>query len=1002
MAIINRLTPIWASNFIFFISLLFLISAFSVSANPGRWESDLSGNTWRLWLDREAKWINDDIYLPPVNLASLPVNPPTCGWDRLASIADTTTTVPATVEEYFWNRNGNPWGEAGDYRGVSWFSTTFAVDSGLKGKRITLAFDSVVLRAEVFVNCKLVGYDVIGSTPFEIDITGAVQFDAENTLDVRVTDPVGNFDWSNNDMYRWGKNRVPAYHGFGGITGKVHLRATDGVRVDDIYVQNTPKVTEASVFVYLKNFTGVSRKGKLAVVIHEWGNPSAVLWEKTQPVTVPPEGKDVSFPVKAPKAKPWNIRDSHLYTAEVRFTSGDGGIVDVMNRRFGFRWFDIGKKDGDERFYLNGKRVFIFGPMQRGYWPKNGMFPTPEMAKRNAELLLKMGFNTFIMNQCIAQPVAMDICDEYGILTHADPGGYRCDDHPDEKAAIWRTEKLKRMILRDRSKPSWFITLMKEETNVEPSADDIRNMRMVHALDPTRLVIYNSDRNRNKPAVETFGPDPFKLHMRPLDDNLHYYGWFNHHHFIPTGGWMDDYYRNPRFFLRGQVIPGDSVHVYDKGELTWLGEEGAFGSMIRLQKIKEEIDRTGDSGWRETLHLDYFKAYDRFLDESGFRNVFPTVDDLTMALGKNLHYYHGRNLENARICNVVDAYNLNAWAADAMTHTDLVDQYRNPTGDPSILAHYAQPLYVAVKVRTTVLPAGASSIADFFIVNELDLKGEGDLDIELIDSDNQKVFTKTCAVRIAGGEEFGQLLVEGVQLPEMPKPGYYSVNAVIKMNGEVKASGFDKLFVVDYRTPSRLTGKGAVIDTSGVVNAFLKESRGITLPDFDPAVTDPDYIIIGGQDGEKTALRYYSDLMEKVSNGATLIVLDRADLWAERIDDNALRYINTVRWGTDGRFFVGKSRYLEGLSQAQSMNWEYQVFYSREPWAVNIDFLGTELIVGFASQGRKEIGSALTRIPYGNGQIFLSTLDILPELDSDRPQSVVAKKLFLNLLETPN
>jgi hypothetical protein len=81
------------------------------------------------------------------------------------------------------------------------------------------------------------------------------------------------------------------------------------------------------------------------------------------------------------------------------------------------------------------------------------------------------------------------------------------------------------------------------------------------------------------------------------------------------------------------------------------------------------------------------------------------------------------------------------------------------------------------------------------------------------------------------------------------------------------------------------------------------------------------------------------------------------------------------------------------------MNWEYQVFYSGRPWAINIDFLGTELIVGFANQGRKEIGSALTRIPYGTGQIFLSTLDILPELASNRPESVVAKKLFLNLIE---
>jgi beta-galactosidase len=683
----------------------------------------------------------------------------------------------------------------------------------------------------------------------------------------------------------------------------------------------------------------------------------------------------------------------------VQFKSDDRASIDSLERRFGFRWFFIGKKDSDERFYLNGKRVFVFGPMQRGYWPGNGIFPTPEMAKRNIELLIKMGFNTFIMNQCMVQPAATDICDEYGILTHADPGGYRCNDKPDEKAAIWRHEKLKRMILRDRSKPSWVITLFKEETSAEPNEDDIQNMKMAHKLDPTRLLIYNSDRNRKKKIFDTYGEDPFKLHMRPMDDSLHYYGWWNHHHFIPTAGWMDDYYKNPRFYIRGQIAEGDSSHVYDKGELIWLGEEGSFGAMQRLQKIKEELDVTGSTGWREKLHIDFFNTYDRFLDESGFRKAFPTVDDLTMALGKNMHYYHGRNLENARISNVVDAYNLNGWASDNITHTDIVDQYRNPTGDPSIIAYYSQPLYVAVKIRTTVLPGGSASSVDFFLVNELDLKGNKTLEIDVVDPKGQKVFSKTFDVKILGGEEFGQLLREDVELPPMKEPGYYKVNATIKEGGRVDASGSDSIFVVDYLNPSRIQGKGAVIDASDIVNTFLKESRGITLPKYDPSSYDMDFIIIGKGDSRSAGAREVSDILDKVVNGATLIILDQADIWAQRLDDRALRYINTVRWGSDGRLFVGKSDYLRGLPQAQSMNWEYQVFYSGRPWAIQIDFLGTELIAGFASQGRKEIGSALIRIPYGNGQIFLSTLDILPNLASDKPQSVVAKKLFLNLLE---
>ena len=54
-------------------------------------------------------------------------------------------------------------------------------------------------------------------------------FHTENRLDVRITDPVGNFSWNDNILMRWGKNLIPAVHGFGGITGPVIIRATDHV-----------------------------------------------------------------------------------------------------------------------------------------------------------------------------------------------------------------------------------------------------------------------------------------------------------------------------------------------------------------------------------------------------------------------------------------------------------------------------------------------------------------------------------------------------------------------------------------------------------------------------------------------------------------------------------------------------------------------------------------------------------------------------------------------------
>jgi len=112
-----------------------------------------------------------------------------------------------------------------------------------------------------------------------------------------------------------------------------------------------------------------------------------------------------------------------------------------------------------------------------------------------------------------------------------------------------------------------------------------------------------------------------------------------------------------------------------------------------------------------------------------------------------------------------------------------------------------------------------------------------------------------------------------------------------------------------------------------------------------------------------------------------------------------VKYTGMVDWGSRGRQFVGNSSFLKGLPKSQAMNWEYQVFYQNNVRGLRLSPVGVETIVGLAGQHTDEIAMALCRVPYGSGQIILSTLRILPELLSEKPQSAVAKKLFMNLLE---
>ncbi|MFC1552746.1 hypothetical protein ACFL6P_09325, partial [Candidatus Latescibacterota bacterium] len=250
---------------------------------------------------------------------------------------------------------------------------------------------------------------------------------------------------------------------------------------------------------------------------------------------------------------------------------------------------------------------------------------------------------------------------------------------------------------------------------------------------------------------------------------------------------------------------------------------------------------------------------------------------------------------------------------------------------------------------------------------------------------------------------------EGVELPELSKHGYYSLKARILdskgKNGESDAvcTGFDDVYAVDFMTGHGLEGRGAVIDTSGAVNNLLNEARGISLHEYENDRTRYDYIVIGAHDFSRIRGAVYRSIMEQVLNGALLVVLDNAGDWAAEWDDvywyQGVQYHGNARLGDRGRLFVGDSSVLRGLPVSQAMGWEYQVFYGGNRQGLDIGRIGNETVVALAAEHRSDILTAVARIPFGAGTIIVSTLDMLPHLDSDRPQSSIAKKLFLNFLE---
>ncbi|MCL1943965.1 MAG: beta-glycosidase [Candidatus Azobacteroides sp.] len=981
-----------------------------------RMNIDMSQPVWNITLDPEAQWKNDVLFLPPADVSALSVHSPTQGWDVVFNRPDTSKIpLPATVEEYFWGWNGQTFGVTGNYLGVSWFTAKVFIPREWEGKRMVMQVAGVRFRAEIFVNRKLVGYDVVNSTPFDVDLTDCLTTGAENEIAFRITDPNGNFNWKDSQVYTWGDYDTNPSHGFGGITGPVTLQATEKLYTSSVFIKNCPDPREIETEIIVENgLGGDAQNKKLRLEICEYDSGKKVYAEERM-ISVIPQGKSLyTCKIKVPDAKLWSVDEPNLYQLNV-FVDGD-----ELSERFGFRWFEVRTVNGDRQFYLNGKRIVLRSAISWGYWPDNGIAPTDEYARKQILAAKRLGLNMLSFHRAIGQKNVLDDADELGLLFWEEPGGnqYPADrqESGDPKARFYmnyRNEKLARMIVRDRNHPSLVIYNLHNERGADPQAEDYREMRMAHELDPTRQINYNSCNGANPEGVPNVR---FKLHLMPYDTTFYDVGWYDRHHAGGPGVYHDNLYHHPKDYLR---------YSDNKSEIIYWGEEGAIGTPPRLEKIRSSILETKKyNGWEAADYLAWYDAYDRFLHTRGFDKAFPTVDDLTVAMGNVSFYYQGRVIENIRINNTVDGYAVNGWESMKLeNHSGIVDNYRNLKGDPDLIARYNAPLFLSVKLNHKVLAVGDTVTADIFIVNEKNIRGKFILTVTVKDDSGKVQASFTKKVTISGGVTYGENLLTGLKFV-VPTAGYTTVKAEMKAGKDLTVKGDDQIFAVKPDVKN-IPVNGLVADTTGIWMKFMNR-MGVKVKKYEQGVPSGDYLLIGAFEPQQWGSGM-SDIIEWVWKGGSLIIVDNPVRWAEFLADKEVLdfrgYKELGRSWYGGNFFNRAHPVFDGLPVDCVFNWEYQCFSAYNRRRIGLRTGSGETLAGCVSDHRKEVYSALSLIPTGRGKIIITTLDIpacvkqvarsdapvdIDGMDEamgtfnpaiDNPANIVGQQLLFNLIK---
>jgi hypothetical protein len=326
------------------------------------------------------------------------------------------------------------------------------------------------------------------------------------------------------------------------------------------------------------------------------------------------------------------------------------------------------------------------------------------------------------------------------------------------------------------------------------------------------------------------------MNMQPFDAKVYMNGWWDDHRAPGPEVWKQDFYQSP-----------SKHHGFTDNlkEVVYWGEEGAISAPPRLGLIEKELKDAKTLGWDGQVYLDWHKAFDDYLTANNLRSAFPTVDDLCQAMGVVSIEHQGRKIEDTRIRDANDGYAINGWEATLIdNHSGVVDCFRNPKADPAILAYYNQPLYVAVKPRQQITSFPGSVTVDFFLINEKDLKGALTLRIRATSRDGKECFSKDIPVNAQGGDVYGQLLSEAVEIPLTAAEGMTNIAAsLVDAKGTERAKGHDQILAVEWKSIP-ITGKGAVFENGSRVRDFLKTQKGIDAPLFDDTQTKLDWLII--------------------------------------------------------------------------------------------------------------------------------------------------------------
>lgn len=454
----KRLTScISVCNFSCILIALFMLAAFAQAETPFQTTPRVEQNFSTHWL-----------YMPKDIVGGEDPNLKDAGFDHV-SVPHANIITP---------------GETFDpdlFRFVSWYRKHFRPDDSWKGKLVTARFQGVMTVADVYVNGKHLAQHKGGYTSFDVDLTPALRFGADNVIAVRVDSR------ERKDVPPEGAPKFFGFLAFGGIQRDVQLIVRDKLHIERVYYVTSRIQPDAAVDAQVTVRNDRATAAMVAVRVHILDDQGKEVAAAASDVNLNAgEEKDVhadAAPIVDPKL--WDPDHPNRYVAIAEVSDG-AGTTDRDATWIGLRQLDW----NNNGLLINGHPLKIRG-MNRHQTQTFIGGAVPNRLQRRDALILKygLGLNMVRSSHYPPDPEFLDECDRIGLLV--------MDEFPDwqyvGQTPEWQQNAIdmaRDMILRDRNHPSIILWGVHANEGSVHENDDrafyAKTYGLVRDLDPTR------------------------------------------------------------------------------------------------------------------------------------------------------------------------------------------------------------------------------------------------------------------------------------------------------------------------------------------------------------------------------------------------------------------------------------------------------------------------------------------------------------------------------------